>query len=46
MPWVGYELTIPASERTKTVHALDRSATATGRCADTSALNGASRVRA
>jgi hypothetical protein len=27
MPWVGLELTIPASERAKTVYALDRSAT-------------------
>jgi hypothetical protein len=27
---VGFELTIPASERAKTVHALDRSATVTG----------------
>jgi hypothetical protein len=31
MPWVGFEPTIPASERAKTVHALDRSATVTGR---------------
>jgi hypothetical protein len=30
MPWVGFEPTIPASERAKTVHALDRSATVTG----------------
>jgi hypothetical protein len=30
MPWVGFEPTIPASERTKTVHALDRAATVTG----------------
>jgi hypothetical protein len=30
MPWVGFELTIPASERTKTVHVLDRLATVTG----------------
>jgi hypothetical protein len=30
MPCVGYEPTIPASERGKTVHALDRSATVTG----------------
>jgi hypothetical protein len=30
MPWLGFEPTIPASERTKTVHALDRAATATG----------------
>jgi hypothetical protein len=31
MPLVGFELTIPASERAKTVHALDRSATVTGK---------------
>jgi hypothetical protein len=30
MPWVGFEHTIPVSERAKTVHALDRSATVTG----------------
>jgi hypothetical protein len=30
MPWVGFEHTIPASERAKTVHALDRSATVAG----------------
>jgi hypothetical protein len=30
MPLVGFELTIPASERAKTVHALDRPATVTG----------------
>jgi hypothetical protein len=30
MPWVGFELRIPSSERAKTVHALDRSATVTG----------------
>jgi hypothetical protein len=30
MPWVGFEPTIPASERSKTVHALERSATVTG----------------
>jgi hypothetical protein len=30
MPWVGFEPTVPASERAKTVHALDRSATVTG----------------
>jgi hypothetical protein len=30
MPWVVFEPTIPASERAKTVHALDRSATVTG----------------
>jgi hypothetical protein len=30
MPKVGFELTITASEGTKTVHALDQSATVTG----------------
>jgi hypothetical protein len=30
MPCVGFEHTTPASERLKTVHALDRSATVTG----------------
>jgi hypothetical protein len=30
MPFVGFEPTIPASERAKTVHVLDRSATVTG----------------
>jgi hypothetical protein len=30
MPWVGFELTIPVFERTKTVHALDRAATVIG----------------
>jgi hypothetical protein len=30
MPCVGFELTIPASQQAKTVHALDRSATVTG----------------
>jgi hypothetical protein len=30
MPWVGFEHTIPASERAKTVHALDCSATVNG----------------
>jgi hypothetical protein len=30
MPWVGFEHTVPASERAKTVHALDCSATVTG----------------
>jgi hypothetical protein len=30
MPWVWFEPTIPASERAKTVHALDSSATVTG----------------
>jgi hypothetical protein len=28
--WVGFETTIPASERAKTVHALDRAVTVTG----------------
>jgi hypothetical protein len=27
MPWLGFEPTIPAFERAKTVHALDRAAT-------------------
>jgi hypothetical protein len=30
MPWMGSEPTIPASDREKTLHALDRSATVTG----------------
>jgi hypothetical protein len=30
MPWIGFEPTIPASERAKTVHALDCSATMMG----------------
>jgi hypothetical protein len=30
MPFVGFEHTIPASERAKTVHALDRWVTVTG----------------
>jgi hypothetical protein len=30
MPLVGFELTIPAFERAKTVHALDRGATVIG----------------
>jgi hypothetical protein len=30
MPGVGFESTIPVSERAKTVHALDRTATVTG----------------
>jgi hypothetical protein len=30
MPCFGFETTIPASQRVKTVHALDRSATVTG----------------
>jgi hypothetical protein len=33
MPWVGFEPTIAASERAKTVHALDRSAIVTGTAA-------------
>jgi hypothetical protein len=32
MPLVGFESTIPAFERTKTLHALDREATVTGKC--------------
>jgi hypothetical protein len=32
MPWVGFEPTIPAFERAKTVHASDRAATVTGAC--------------
>jgi hypothetical protein len=31
MPWVGFEPTIPAFKRAKTVHALDRAATVIGR---------------
>jgi hypothetical protein len=31
MPWVGLEPTVPASERAKTVHALDREATVIGK---------------
>jgi hypothetical protein len=30
MPWVEFEITIPASERVKTVHVLDRAATVFG----------------
>jgi hypothetical protein len=30
MPWVAFQPTIPASERAKTVHALDRAATVAG----------------
>jgi hypothetical protein len=30
MPWVGFEPTIPAFERAKTVHASDRAATIIG----------------
>jgi hypothetical protein len=32
MPRVGFETTIPAFERVKTVHALDRAATVIGWC--------------
>jgi hypothetical protein len=32
MPWVGFEPTIPAFERTKTVHTLDRAAIVIGNC--------------
>jgi hypothetical protein len=32
MPWVGFDSTSPASERAKTVQALDFSATVTGHC--------------
>jgi hypothetical protein len=31
MPWVGFEPTIPESERARTVHALDRVATVIGK---------------
>jgi hypothetical protein len=31
MPWVGFELTIAALERTKTIHALDRADTVIGK---------------
>jgi hypothetical protein len=30
MPWMGFERTIPAFERVKTVHALHRAATVIG----------------
>jgi hypothetical protein len=30
MPWMGFETTIPAFERAKTVHALDRAAIVIG----------------
>jgi hypothetical protein len=30
MPWVGFEPTIPTSDRTKIIHALDRAATVIG----------------
>jgi hypothetical protein len=35
MPWVGFEQTIPALERAKTVHALDRAVTVIGYEIDT-----------
>jgi hypothetical protein len=38
MPSVGFQITIPASERAKTVHASDRSATDTGLCIHTSSF--------
>jgi hypothetical protein len=31
MPWVGFEPTIPALKRAKTVHALDRASTVIGK---------------
>jgi hypothetical protein len=31
MPWVAFDPTVPVSERARTVHALDRSATVTGK---------------
>jgi hypothetical protein len=34
MPWVGFEPTIPASEKAKTFNALDRVATVTGSSLD------------
>jgi hypothetical protein len=34
MPCVGFETTIPASERAKIVQALDHSATVTGKASD------------
>jgi hypothetical protein len=30
MPWVGFEPTIPAFQRAKTIHALDRAASVIG----------------
>jgi hypothetical protein len=35
MPWVGFEPTIPAFERAKTVHALDRAVIVIGASAST-----------
>jgi hypothetical protein len=35
MPCVGFEFTIPTSERAKTVHAIDRSATVTANVSNT-----------
>jgi hypothetical protein len=40
MPRVGFEHTIPAFERTKTVHALDRAANMIGKMANGSTKNG------
>jgi hypothetical protein len=45
MPQVEFESTIPAYERAKTVHALDRAATVIGLCftiISTNIMNGAS----
>jgi hypothetical protein len=39
MPWVGFELTIRASEREKAVHASDRSATGNSVCARYAVIN-------
>jgi hypothetical protein len=38
MPYVGSEPTIPASDRAKTVHALDRSGTVIGFVVNTESL--------
>jgi hypothetical protein len=40
MPWVWFEPAIPAFERAKTVHALDRGATVTGAGSDNAAKLG------
>jgi hypothetical protein len=40
MPCVGFKPTIPASERAKTVHALDRSTTVTGPPSSAEVKNG------
>jgi hypothetical protein len=39
MYWVGFEPTIPAFERAKTVHALDRAAIVVGWIVEYSAIN-------